>query len=77
MNEKYYRHIARAEYDLRFQGFLTKLVNIGNLCPRERHLYPLMDSVVFQDLETAMNGVIEDFAKEACNDNTDKSHFVR
>jgi len=69
MIEKAYKHIEKMEYDLRFQAFLTKIVNIGNLHPREQHLYPLMDKVVFKDLETAMNVTIEDFATQACNDN--------
>jgi hypothetical protein len=72
MIEKYYKHIERAEYDLRFQSFLTKIVNIGSLHPRDQHLYPLMDKVVFKDLETAMNTTIEDFANNACNDNQEK-----
>lgn len=69
MIEKAYRHIEKMEYDLRFQAFLTKIVNISNLYPRDQYLYPLMDKVVFKDLETAMTGTIQDFAAEASNDN--------
>jgi hypothetical protein len=57
------------EYDLRFQAFLTKIMNISNLHPRDQYLYPLMDKVVFKDLETAMISTIQDFAAEASNDN--------
>ncbi len=73
MIEKYYKHIERTEYDLRLQTFLTRLINISNLSPRDKYLYPLMDKVVFKDLETAMTATIQDFAIEASNDNNDKS----
>lgn len=69
MTHKYYKHIEKVEYDLRFQAFLTKMMNISNLYPRDQHLYPLMDKVAFKDLETAMIGVIQDFALDASNDN--------
>ena len=67
MKSKYQAH-ARLEYDLRFQNFLNKLVNVSSLQPRELYLYPLMDRVVFKDFETAIGGTIADFA-EASNDN--------
>lgn len=67
MISKYQAH-ARLEYDLRFQNFLNKLVNVSSLQPRELYLYPLMDRVVFKDFETAIGGTIADFAK-ASNDN--------
>lgn len=67
MKSKYQAH-ARLEYDLRFQNFLNKLVNVSSLQPRELYLYPLMDRVVFKDFETAIGGTIADFAK-ASNDN--------
>ena len=63
-----YQHIEKLEYDLRFQAFLNKIVNISNLYPRDQHLYPLMDTVAFRDLETAMINTIIDFAN-ASNDN--------
>jgi hypothetical protein len=69
INSKYYKHIEKMEYDLRFQSFLTKVMNISNLHPRDQYLYPLMDKVVFKDLETAMISTIQDFATEASNDN--------
>ena len=67
ITSKYHAH-ARIEYDLRFQNFLAKLINVSNLQPRELYLYPLMDRVVFKDFETAIGGTIADFAK-ASNDN--------
>lgn len=63
-----YQTAARLEYDLRFQNFLSKLVNVSSLQPRELYLYPLMDKVVFKDFETAIGGTIADFA-QASNDN--------
>ena len=63
-----YQNEAKLEYDLRFQNFLNKLVSVSNLHPRELYLYPLMDRVVFKDFETALGGMIADFAK-ASNDN--------
>ena len=69
MIEKSYKHIARAEYDLRFQAFLTNVMNISNLQPREHYLYRLMDRVAFKDLETAMMETIVDFT-QISNDNS-------
>jgi len=69
MIEKYYKHIEKTEYDLRFQSFLNKIMNVSNLYPRDQHLYPLMDKVVFKDLETAIITTIQDFAADASNDN--------
>lgn len=63
-----YQQIEKLEYDLRFQAFLNKIVNISNLYPRDQHLYPLMDTVSFRDLETTMINTIIDFAN-ASNDN--------
>ena len=69
MIEKYYKHIEKTEYDLRFQSFLNKMMNISNLYLRDQNLYPLMDKVAFKDLETAMIATIQDFAADASNDN--------
>ena len=69
MIEKYYKHIEKTEYDLRFQSFLNKIMNISNLYLRDQNLYPLMDKVAFKDLETAMIATIQDFAADASNDN--------
>lgn len=69
MIENAYKHIEKMEYDLRFQAFLTNIMNISNLYPRDHHLYPLMDKVAFKDLETAMISTIQDFAADASNDN--------
>lgn len=69
MMRRTYRHIEKMEYDLRFQTFLMKIMNISSLYPREQHLYPLMDRVAFKDLETAVLNAINDFAAEASNDN--------
>ena len=55
-------------YDLRFQSFMHKLMNISNLSPKEDYLYRLMDTVAYQDFETAMSGTILDFA-DVANDN--------
>lgn len=68
MINKQYHANDKLEYDLRFQAFLNKVINISNLYPRDQHLYPLMDSVAFKDLETAMVNTIIDFAN-ASNDN--------
>lgn len=69
MIEKYYKHIEKMEYDLRFQAFLNKVINMGNLLyPRDQHLFQLMGGVVFKDLETAMVNTIIDFSN-ASNDN--------
>lgn len=57
-------------YDLKFKSFINKLINISNLSPREDYLYCLMDTVAYQDLETAMNSQIIDFA-DIANDNDD------
>jgi len=55
-------------YRVRYVKVLENLTEIHNMQPRERYLYRLMNTVIFNDFETALDVVIEDF-KEAHNDN--------
>lgn len=44
----------KSAYDLRLCTFLDDIARIGRMTPREKYLHPLMDSVPFKDLETAI-----------------------
>ncbi len=55
-------------YRVRYVKVLENLNDIHKMQPRERYLYRLMNTVIFNDFETALDVVIEDF-KEAHNDN--------
>jgi hypothetical protein len=55
-------------YRVRYVKVLENLTEIHNMQPRERYIYRLMNTVIFNDFETAIDVVIEDF-KEAHNDN--------
>lgn len=59
---------ARLEQDERFQAFLTQLINVSRLYPREKYLYQLMTGVPFKDLETALMMTVVEYA-QAVNDN--------
>lgn len=63
--------ITRAQktaYRVRYVKVLEDLREISTMQPKERYMYRLMNTVVFQDFETALDVVIEDF-KNASNDN--------
>ena len=55
-------------YRVRYVKVIEDLNKISKMQPQERYLYRLMNTVVFQDFETALDVVIEDF-KNASNDN--------
>lgn len=42
-------------YQPRLTRFLEKLVKVRSLKPRDIHLWQIMDSVAFQDTETALD----------------------
>lgn len=58
----------KAGYRVRYVKILENLNEIANMHPKERYMYRLMNTVIFQDFETALDVVIEDF-KNASNDN--------
>lgn len=60
--------VKRANYRMRYIKAMEDLSEIANMQPRERYMYRLMDTVIFHDFETALDGVIEDF-QQAHNDN--------
>ncbi len=63
--------ITRAQktaYRVRYVKVLEDLREISTMQPKERYMYRLMNTVIFQDFETALDVVIEDF-KNASNDN--------
>ena len=57
----------KAGYSQRFQTFIFKMVDVSQCAPKERYLYPIMDSVPFRDLEVALNLAMLNYAK--ANDN--------
>ena len=56
-------------YDLRFQTFLFKIVDVAKYSPREKYLYPIMNGVPFRDLEVALDMAVQERAKRKANDN--------
>lgn len=56
-------------YDLRFQTFLFKIVDVAKYSPREKYLYPIMNGVPFRDLEVALDMAVQERAKRRSNDN--------
>ncbi len=68
---RWHKMITKAQknaYRVRYVKVLENLGTIHNMQPRERYLYRLMNTVIFNDFETALDVVMEDF-KEAHNDN--------
>lgn len=58
------------QYDLRFQTFLYKIVDVAKYNPREKYLYPIMNGVPFKDMEVALDMAIKERGKRKTNDNT-------
>lgn len=58
----------KQSYRIRYRKMTENLSAISQMRPRGQYMYRLMDTVIFHDFETALDGVIEDF-KEAHNDN--------
>ena len=59
----------KSQYDLRFQTFLYKIVDVAKYSPREKYLYPIMNGIPFKDLEVALEMAIEERKKCKTNDN--------
>lgn len=57
----------QARYRVRYMKVMDDLNQISKMQPREKYMYRLMDTVIFQDFETALDGMIEDF--QIANDN--------
>ncbi len=47
------------DHGIRCELFIEKLRFIARLQPRETHLFPMLDSIIFQDANTTMDAVIE------------------
>jgi len=58
-NKKYYR--------ARYSKMVKNLDEISKMIPEEKYMVRLMDTVIFQDFETALDVIIEDF--KIANDN--------
>ena len=54
-------------YHRRYLKVMEDLREITHMLPREKYMVRLMNTVIFQDFETALDTMIEDF--EASNDN--------
>jgi hypothetical protein len=59
------RDSKNRDYDVRLQSFLKQIMEIARMTPQDRYLHPLMNSVPFQDLETAMMIIDIDHKKAA------------
>lgn len=58
----------KRQYRARYVKVMSNLTEIAGMQPKEQYMYRLMNTVIFQDFETALDVVIEDF-KNASNDN--------
>lgn len=58
----------KQSYRVRYVKVIEDLTKISEMKPNERYMYSLMNTVIFQDFETALDVVIEDF-KNSSNDN--------
>lgn len=53
------------DYDARFKLFLSQIIDVSKMAPKEHYLFSLMDSVPFKDLETAILMKHLDYKKTA------------
>ncbi|MEM8832988.1 MAG: hypothetical protein AAGB32_00460 [Pseudomonadota bacterium] len=58
---------TRKNYRTRYVRVLSNLTEIAGMRPKKLYMYKLMNTVIFQDFETALDSVIEDF--NIANDN--------
>lgn len=56
-----------ASYRVRYIKVIEDLTEIAQMKPEEQYMHKLMKTVIFQDFETALDGMIEDF--HVTNDN--------
>ena len=62
------KHIRqKASYRIRYERVIENLAEIATFNPKEKYMNQLMDTVIFQDFETSLDTMIEDF--HAANDN--------
>lgn len=59
----------RDRYDLRFQEFLARMVEVAGYSPRQKYLYPIMEGIPFKDLEVALEIAVAERMKHKANDN--------
>ncbi|MEM6812588.1 MAG: hypothetical protein AAF549_09010 [Pseudomonadota bacterium] len=57
----------KKSYHIRYTKVIKDLNAISKMEPREGYMYRLMDTVIFQDFETALDTIIEDY--RIANDN--------
>ncbi|MEM7617930.1 MAG: hypothetical protein AAF244_00970 [Pseudomonadota bacterium] len=57
----------KVQYRIRYHNLIQDLHDIYKIEPKEKYMYPLMDRVIFQDFETALSSVLEDY--KIANDN--------
>ncbi len=60
----------KAEYSVRYSKVMEDLAEIKQLQLKERYMHRLMETVIFQDFETALDVMIEDF--HVANDNQEE-----
>lgn len=60
---------TKRDYHLRYAKMMEDLSEISQMEPRPLYMYKLMDTVIFQDFEIALDSVMEDFYASD-NDNT-------
>ena len=62
------RRIRRKNYRARYLRMMSNMTEIAGMTPKSKYMYRLMNTTIFQDFETALDVVIEDY-KNASNDN--------
>ncbi len=72
--KRYYSKLEQNDYDLRWLQLMADIHDVTLLPEREEYLYPLMDRVVFEDFETALEGVILEFEAPPSDDENPTSH---
>ena len=63
------RSHIKTNYRVRYIKTMENLAKISNMQPQETYMHCLMDTVIFQDFETALDVVMENF-RHGHNDNS-------
>lgn len=60
--------VRKKQYRARYLKVMSNMTEIASMKPKKRYMHRLMNTVIFQDFETALDVIIEDY-KNASNDN--------
>ena len=74
MKKRMYSKTSRDQYDVQFLHLMNDLYHVALLPSRESYLYPLMETVIYKDFKTALDGVLIEFKASANDDENPISH---